>query len=505
MELQGLLRKLVDEGGSDLFLSVGAPPMLKVEGVISPVSPSQLTTSDVFAMISEVASDDQQRIFSSTRELNMPLMLDGVGRFRVNLFFQQGEPALVARYIKSTVPSIEELGLPKLLHKLIVEDRGLVLLVGGTGTGKSTTLAAMIDYRSKLQTGHILTIEDPIEYVFGHHKSLVNQREIGVDTDSYAVALKNAMREAPDVIMIGEVRDMETMKQAISYAETGHLCLTTLHASNAVHALDRIKNFFPDSAQKQLRSDLSSHLKAIVSQRLAIGEDGRRVAVVEVMLNTPLIQELIYQDRSEEIHDAMVQARSLGCQTFEDHLFELVQGGKLSQEVALHHADSRTNLSLRFRLEGPASEIQIEVPRDVSYARNTRFSEFDTYRIRPYAPDERSKNLNKIVEKGIGLAMKVKGLKAEDVRPDIEIRYGVCHNRRDSLVTNMESAVKAHTSSLTDTDIAGGLAVTIVDASTTKPVWHLVASRKLFQDLDTNEAVAAAFLDIFSEFPPIQF
>jgi len=347
-----LLGLVVERGGSDLFLSVGAPPMIKVEGVVSPEGEQALSTADVETMIAAVTDDQQRRRFAETRELNMPLALDDLGRFRVNLFRQRGEPALVARFIKSRIPTIAELGLPDLLHQLIVEDRGLVLLVGGTGTGKSTTLAALIDYRARLKTGHILTIEDPIEYVFGHHQALVNQREIGVDTDSYGIALKNAMREAPDVIMIGEVRDMDAMKQAISYAETGHLCLTTLHASNAVHAFDRIKNFFPDTAQKQLRSDLSAHLRAIVSQRLAIGRDGKRVAVVEIMLNTPLIKDLIYHDRTNEIQDAMIQARALGCQTFEDHLFELVKDGKLTAEEALHHADSRTNLALRFRLEG---------------------------------------------------------------------------------------------------------------------------------------------------------
>ena len=505
MSIENLLSLLVERGGSDLFLSVGAPPMLKVEGVVSPVDGPPLSRGQVEEMIAGIASGEQRDRFAASRELNMPLFLEAVGRFRVNLFVQQGEPALVARHIKSEVPGIEELGLPALLHDLIMEDRGLVLLVGGTGTGKSTTLAAMIDYRARLKTGHILTIEDPIEYVFGHHKSLVNQREIGMDTESYAVALKNAMREAPDVIMIGEVRDRETMKQAISYAETGHLCLTTLHASNAVHALDRIRNFFPDSSQQQLRSDLSSHLRAVVSQRLAIGEDGRRVPAVEVMLNTPLIRELIYQDRNGEIHDAMVQARTLGCQTFEDHLYELVQAGRISREEALHHADSRTNLSLRLRLEGGLSEIRNEVARDVSYARHTRFADYDTFRTRPEQRDDDKQNLHRLIEKGIGLAMKMKGLREDRVNPDIEIRYRICHSRGDVAEQPMESAVKAHTSSLTDGDIAGGLAVTVMDAGTSKPVWRLVASRELFADLESGEHLSAAFLDIFSEFPPLQF
>lgn len=504
MTLKELLALVVEEGGSDLFLSVGAPPMIKVEGVVSPRGESPLTTADVEAMIATVTNEEQRQRFRDTRELNMPLALEGIGRFRVNLFRQRAQPALVARFIKSVIPSIEELGLPPMLRKLVVEDRGLVLLVGGTGTGKSTSLAAMIDYRAHLKSGHILTVEDPIEYVFGHHEALVNQREIGVDTDSYAIALKNAMREAPDVIMIGEVRDMETMKHAISYAETGHLCLTTLHASNASHALDRIKNFFPDSAQKQLRSDLSAHLRAIVSQRLAIGTDGRRVVVVEIMLNTPLIQELIYQDRSAEIHDAMVQARALGCQTFEDHLFQLVQEGRLGKEEALHHADSRTNLALRFRLEGSGVEDRPEVPRDVSYSRATRFSDFSTFRIRPYYGGVHDEDRQKQIENGIRRVMAVKGLRENEHHPDMEIRYLVCHNRKDLVNGAIESAVKARTATFSDGDLAGGLVVAVIDASTAKPVWSLAASNRLFNVLDSSESASAVFLDLFSEFPPLQ-
>lgn len=504
MTLRDLLARLVERGGSDLFLSVGAPPMLKVEGVVSPLTERALTTVEVQGMIASVTSGDQQTRFADSRELNLPLVLDGIGRFRVNLFWQRGEPTLVARHIKSTVPSIPELGLPDLLHKLILEDRGLVLLVGGTGTGKSTTLAAMINYRARLKAGHILTVEDPIEYVFGHHKSLVNQREIGVDTESYAIALKNAMREAPDVIMIGEVRDMDTMKQAITYAETGHLCLTTLHASNAVHALDRIKNFFPDSAQKQLRGDLSSQLRAIVSQRLALGADGKRVVVVEIMLNTPLIQELIYQDRSVEIHDAMIQSKPLGSQTFEDHLYELVQAGRLSREEALRCADSKTNLSLRFRLEGSAAEVRVAVPRDVSYARNTRFSLINTYRIRSYRKDD-DQRLNSVIERGIRLAMKMKGLREDDVHPDMEIRYQLCRNRRDLLAGSMEAPVKARSATLTEQELTGALIITMMDTASAKPVWNLVASQKFFQVLEAGDSASGAFLDLFSEFPPLQF
>ncbi|MGD9660082.1 MAG: PilT/PilU family type 4a pilus ATPase [Porticoccaceae bacterium] len=504
MTLNELLSEVVVRGGSDLFLSVGAPPMIKVEGVVSPCGDSKLTEEHVDAMIRTITDEQQQARFADSHELNMPLSLGAVGRFRINLFRQRGYPAMVARFIKSSVPAVAELGLPALLNTLILEDRGLVLLVGGTGTGKSTTLAAMINYRARLKTGHILTIEDPIEYLFEHQQSLVNQREIGVDTDSYAIALKNAMREAPDVIMIGEVRDMETMKQAISYAETGHLCLTTLHASNAAHALDRIKNLFPDTAQKQLRSDLSSHLRAIVSQRLAIGKDGKRVAVVEVMLTTPLIQELIYQDRGAEIQDAMIQARALGCQTFEDHLFELVQQDRISPQEALHHADSKTNLTLRFRLEGTGAQKRPQVPLNVRYCAKTAFRDIATYKIKPVKLVAEDSSRNNLIEKGIRLAMKAKGLHENEARPDVEIRYLVCDGRSDLLIGGVEFAVKAHTATMTDSDIDGALEVSIIDMTTTKPVWVAVASSKLLRELRDDDSLSGNFLELFSEFPPLQ-
>ena len=249
----------------------------------------------------------------------------------INVFRQQAEPALVARHIKSEIPSLESLRLPAKLADLIMEERGLILLVGGTGTGKSTTLASMIDYRNSNRAGHILTIEDPVEFVHPHKQSLVNQRDVGLDTHSYEVALKNAMREAPDVIMIGEIRDQDTMRQALTYAETGHLCVSTLHANNAKHAYQRILNFFPENAHKQVLQDFSTHLKAVVSQRLAIGRDGKRVAAVELMLNTPYIAELLRDGHMEKLNDAMVQGRESGCQLFEDALFSLVRESRITK------------------------------------------------------------------------------------------------------------------------------------------------------------------------------
>lgn len=352
MGFSDLLEKMLANNASDLFLSVGAPVCLKIEGEVVPVSDGRLSSSQVNALVFSVLDDEQIVTFETCSELNAALRVEGIGRFRLNVFRQMGEIALVARHIKHELPSIDELGLPSLLHELIMEPRGLILLVGGTCTGKSTTLAAMIDYRNTHKTGHILTIEDPVEFVHEHKKSLVNQREIGLDTESYAVALKNAMREAPDVIVIGEIRDSETMKSAISYAETGHLCLSTLHANNANQAIDRIVNFFPEEAHRQLLQDLSLNLRAVISQRLPRDKKGKRVAAVEVMINTPYISDLIAKGDVGRIREAMIQAHESGCQTFDDELFQLVKSKRLSKDEALQNADSRNNLSLRFRLAG---------------------------------------------------------------------------------------------------------------------------------------------------------
>jgi twitching motility protein PilU len=302
-------------------------------------------------------NDEQIREFESTMECNLAISVGQLGRFRVNVFRQRGDTSLVIRYIKGEIPSIEELYLPQVLKKIVMEKRGLVLVVGSTGSGKSTTLASMIGYRNENTTGHILTIEDPIEFLHTHKKSVVNQREIGLDSMSYENALKNAMREAPDVILIGEIRDQATMQHAIAYAETGHLCLSTLHANNANQALDRIVNFFPDSAHRQLYNDLSMNLKAVISQRLLQTKEGGRRAAVEVMVQTAYIAELIQKGKIHDIKDAMEQGDQRGMMTFDQALYDLYKEGAVSLEEALNHADSRNNLALRIRLN--AGEAQV--------------------------------------------------------------------------------------------------------------------------------------------------
>ena len=284
-------------------------------------------------------------------ELNFAINLDGVGRYRVNLYRQRGEVSMVIRYIKSKIPKLEELNLPPVLKKLVMAPRGLILVVGATGSGKSTTLASMIDYRNEQKSGHILTIEDPVEFVYEHKKAVVDQREVGLDTLSYTNALKNAMREAPDVILIGEIRDKETMQHAISYAETGHLCLSTLHANNANQAIDRIINFFPDSAQHQLLIDLSLNLKSVISQRLLPTTDNKLVPAMEILIQSAYISSLIEKREIEEIKEAIEKSREEGMQTFDQSLYDLYKQGKITKELALQHADSSNNLSIKINLE----------------------------------------------------------------------------------------------------------------------------------------------------------
>jgi twitching motility protein PilU len=350
MDLAPYLRLMVQRNGSDLYFSTGACPHVKIEGITAAIGETPLAVGEVNKLAYSVMSDEQVREFESTMECNLAISVAQLGRFRVNVFRQRGDTSMVIRYIRGKIPSIEELYLPQTLKKIVMEKRGLVLVVGSTGSGKSTTLASMIDFRNGHSTGHILTIEDPIEFLHTHKKSLVNQREIGLDSMSYENALKNAMREAPDVILIGEIRDAATMQHAIAYAETGHLCLSTLHANNANQALDRIINFFPDSAHRQLYNDLSLNLKAVVSQRLIPTKEGGRRAAVELLVQTAYTAELIQKGKIHDIKEAMEQGEQRGMMTFDQSLYELYREGAISLDEALSHADSRNNLALRIRL-----------------------------------------------------------------------------------------------------------------------------------------------------------
>ena len=350
MDITPFFKLMVDKGASDLFFSVGAPPNIKIEGATSPVGQAKVQSHQLAEIARSIMSDAQQKEFEANLELNIALSLPGTGRFRINVFKQCGEVALVVRYIKGQIPSLEDLKLPKILQSVVMEMRGLILVVGATGSGKSTTLASMIDYRNQNHRGHILTIEDPIEFIHEHKKNIVNQREVGIDTLSYGNALKNAMREAPDVILIGEIRDSETMKHAVAYAETGHLCISTLHANNANQTMDRIINFFPEEAKAQVLTDLGLNLRAIISLRLIPGLENQRIPAVEVLLNTPYISDLIEKGKVDEIKEAMSRGTEQGMQTFDQSLLNLYKEGKISKENAIKYADSQNNVGLQIRL-----------------------------------------------------------------------------------------------------------------------------------------------------------
>jgi len=346
-----LLRLMVSRNGSDLFLTADFPPAIKVDGKVTKVSPQPLTGQHTISLARSVMNDKQAAEFERTKECNFAISPSGIGRFRVNAFMQQGHVGLVCRTIPQVLPTIDSLGLPKVLKDVAMSKRGLVIFVGATGSGKSTSLAAMVDFRNENSFGHIITIEDPVEFVHPHKNCIVTQREVGIDTDGWEQALKNTLRQAPDVILMGEIRDRETMEHAVAFAETGHLCMATLHANSANQALDRIINFFPEERRGQLLMDLSLNLKSLVSQRLMPRETGRgRVAAVEVMLNTPLIGDMIFKGEVSEIKELMKRSRELGMQTFDQSLFDLYEANTITYEDALRNADSVNDLRLQIKL-----------------------------------------------------------------------------------------------------------------------------------------------------------
>lgn len=361
MDSAAFFKLMVDKGASDLFFSVGAPPNIKIQGITSPIEQAPIKSQQMIELVYSLLNDNQQKEFEANLELNMAISYPDIGRFRVNVFKQRGEMAMVIRYIKADIPSIEELSLPVILQSLVMEMRGLILVVGSTGSGKSTTLAAMIDHRNQNYRGHILTIEDPVEFIHSHKKSIIDQREVGIDTLSYDNALKNAMREAPDAILIGEVRERSTMKHALAYSETGHLCITTLHANNANQTLERIVNFFPEEAKPQILSDLALNLRGIISLRLVPGIAHQRVPAVEILINTPYISDLIEKGKVDEIKEVMARSTEQGMQTFDQALLKLYRDGTITKENAIKYADSKNNVSLEIRLN---EEMGVDSAKD---------------------------------------------------------------------------------------------------------------------------------------------
>lgn len=356
MDLKSLLMQMQKLEGSDLYLTTAAPPSIKAQGKLQPIEEPPFAPGEVKKLAYQIMDPEQRQLFEKKQEMNLALSLKDIGRFRVNVFVQRGEVGMVIRRINTDIPSLEDLGLPPILKDIILEKRGLVLFVGATGSGKSTSMAALIDHRNQNLAGHIVTIEDPIEFIHTHKKSIINQREVGVDTESYENALKNTLRQAPDLILIGEIRSRETMEHAITFSETGHLCVSTLHANNANQALDRIINFFPDERKNQLLLDLSFNLKAIISQRLISTIDGKRTIAVEILLGTPLILSLIHRDEISQLKEVMEKSTNLGMQTFDQALEKLYFDGKISLDEAIRNADSKNNLRLKIQLTEKGEE-----------------------------------------------------------------------------------------------------------------------------------------------------
>ncbi|HLP98300.1 MAG TPA: PilT/PilU family type 4a pilus ATPase [Sideroxyarcus sp.] len=355
--VHNLLRGMISQKASDLFVTAGFPPAFKIDGKMTPVSSQALSPQHTQELARSIMNDRQAAEFESTHECNFAISPPGIGRFRVNVFMQQQRVGMVLRTITTKIPTFDELGLPPVLKDVVMTKRGLVILVGGTGSGKSTSLAAMLGHRNHNSYGHIITIEDPVEYVHEHDKCIITHREVGVDTDNWHAALKNTLRQAPDVILIGEIRDRETMEYAVAFAETGHLCMATLHANSANQALDRIINFFPEDRREQLLMDLSLNIKALISQRLIPKRDGKgRAAAIEILLNSPLIADLIFKGQVHEIKEVMAKSRELGMQTFDQALFDLHETGAISYEEALKNADSVNDLRLKIKLEGQATK-----------------------------------------------------------------------------------------------------------------------------------------------------
>ena len=364
--MQDLLRRVVEKKGSDLFITSAFPPAVKIDGEVRPQMDRALTPEQSALLVRSIMNDRQSREFDSSKECNFAIAPQGIGRFRVSAFVQQGHSGCVIRLINAKIPSFEELELPVILKEVVLSKRGLVIVVGGTGSGKSTTLAAMVGHRNEKTHGHIVTIEDPIEYVHQHRGCVITHREVGVDTESWHMALKNTLRQAPDVILIGEIRDRETMEYGIQFAETGHLVLATLHANSSNQALDRIINFFPEERREQLLMDMSLNIRALISQRLIPREAGSgRIAAMEIMLNSPLIQDLIFRGEVAKIKELMARSNRIGMNTFDQALYELYERGLIGYEDALRNADSKNELRLRVKLESKREGRPVEGDGDL--------------------------------------------------------------------------------------------------------------------------------------------
>lgn len=498
-QLTGLLSVMVARDASDLYINADAPATLKVHGCFHTLAGPALNTEQTQALISSVLSVEQHQQLQRDKGLDFGLAFANIGRFRINVYFQKGTMAMVVRYIKDRIPSIIELGLPDILHDLAMEEHGLVLIVGATGTGKSTTLAAMIDYRNANRRGHILTVEDPIEFTHHHKQSVISQREIGIDTHSYEDALRFGLREAPDVIMIGEIRDSATARQAIRYAETGHLCLSTMHANSANQALDRFLNFFPSDEQARVRQDMAQHLLGIISQRVAIGPEGDRVTPVEMMMNTPFIAELITKGKTEEIKEAMSSGDSENCQTFDDSLFQLINAGRISKEEGLRIADSRINLALRFKMGDLNEDRHYLTPQKHWLSKTANFGRYQRVAVSANKISlERRPDMESILTEAITRAVKERGYIIDQQHPDLLIKYafGLRHEKAlqmPSTSLDMDSGAASK--------VEGGLVIQANDCRSGEVVWTLVAKRAMGKQLHSQQEINIEIGNLIASLP----
>lgn len=495
-ELTGLLSTMVARDASDLYLTAGAPPSIKVAGQLRPLQGPKLEGERVSDIIFSALTEQQRYEFESLLELDLSLDFPDIGRFRLNLYSQKGHPAMVVRYIKDQIPSINELGLPEVFHDLAMEERGLILVVGTAGSGKSTSLAAMLDYRNSHHAGHILTVEDPIEFTHHHNCSLVSQREVGIDTHSYDDALKHALREAPDVIMIGEIRDEETAKQALRYAETGHLCLSTLHANNANQAIERFLNLFPADSRLQKRRELAQHLQAIVAQRLIKTLDKQRTPAVEILINTPQISRLIEKAETDAIKDAMASGSNSVSQTFDDAIYQLIHKQRISHKEGLRMADSRIDLGLRFQYE--RKKKHQESHRQEKYWVNPKvnFGRYKTLRISAKKKTtERRPEIATLLDHAIQQAVKERGYQIYDQQPDLLLKYAYGLRHQQDINLQTENDQDAPPSSET------GLAVKVKDVETGDTVWYMTIARPTGQALPEQQELDIEMAHLFASLP----
>jgi twitching motility protein PilU len=507
VELADYLVEMVKKQASDLFISVGAAPMVNVEGKMSALGNNVLDEESARALVNSIMNKEQLKAYEKDLELNMALQVPNAGRFRVNLFHQRGAPAAVCRYIKDKIPSFSQLGLPEKLNEVIMGERGLVLVVGGTGTGKSTTLAAMIHYRAQNRGGHILSIEDPIEFVHTHGKALVNQREVGIDTLSYSNALKNALREAPDVIMIGEIRDQDTMQHALAYAETGHLCVATLHANNSNQALERIINFFPEAAHKQILMDLSLHLNAIISQRLCIGVDRQRVAVMELMFNTGHVSDLIAKGELGQIKEAMSRSKAMVHKTFDQALYELYEQGKISEDEALRQADSRNNLSLQIRSNRQVTDTQDAIEKELSFNQRAPFEQYLSFSLKPLeVSKKRRSDADDVLRNAMKAGFEEKGLRYSSEHADIEVQYSFGIEDIKGLALEPIDNESDQLSEISpDSEQQITLLINIIDRRFNRDVWRMQAKQRASvgePNLSQTE-INTVLLELLQDYPQL--